>query len=290
MQTDRPPIPARSPPPAPAYSFDRSSGAPDDVAKTSASSSAVASRVQSCRATPGDNGTCRTPYRDFGAPSSPTRAARATRSRRLPKSMSAFVNANASEIRSPVCASSSKSSRCRSGTSASTRTPPPRSARASPSPARPRPSGRAGVRPLGSPCYEDREMVKINIPGDKASVIAPANSFCTMPDGQQLRYNERFEEDYERWKKGQSAALVGTHLKHAPFLSKAEVSNLGALNVFTVEQLADLGGRPLQSLGPQGRKWQQQAVAWLQSAAGTRDATAEAARIAALENEIALLA
>lgn len=141
----------------------------------------------------------------------------------------------------------------------------------------------------GRAVYEDREMVKINIPGAKESVIAPSNSFCTMPDGQQLRYNERFEEDYERWKKGQSAALVGTHLKHAPFLSKAEVSNLGALNVFTVEQLADLGGRPLQSLGPQGRKWQQQAVAWLQSAAGTRDATAEAARIAALENEIALL-
>src|SRR5690606_1300708 len=74
--------------------------------------------------------------------------------------------------------------------------------------------------------------------------------------------------------------------KHAPFLSKSEVLNLNALNVFTVEQLSELGGRPLQSLGPQGRKWQQQALAWLQSAAGTRDATAEAARIAALEDEI----
>jgi len=36
--------------------------------------------------------------------------------------MSAFVNGNASEIRNPVCAGNSTSSRCDSGTSASTRT------------------------------------------------------------------------------------------------------------------------------------------------------------------------
>lgn len=146
------------------------------------------------------------------------------------------------------------------------------------------------TRKAGRAIYEDREMVHIRIPGDKQLTIdAPANSYCTMGDGSKITYADRFPEDYDRWKQGQGAALIGTALKHAPFLSKAEVSNLAGANVFTIEQLADLGGAPLRSLGQSGRKWQQQALAFLKSANGTRDATADAAEKAALLERIAQL-
>ena len=142
----------------------------------------------------------------------------------------------------------------------------------------------------GRAVYDDVEMVHIRIPGDKQlTVDAPANSYCTMADGTQVQYKDRFPEDYDRWKAGQGAAVSGTDLKHAPFLSKAEMMNLKAANVFTIEQLAEMGGAPLRSLGQSGRKWQQQALAFLQAAKGTRDATADAAKIAALQERIAQL-
>lgn len=146
------------------------------------------------------------------------------------------------------------------------------------------------TREIGRAVYDDIEMVHIRIPGDKQLTIdAPANGFCTMFDGTQVRYKDRFPEDYDRWHQGLGAAVVGTPLKHAPFLSKAEVSNLVAANVFTIEQLAEMGGPPLRSLGQSGRKWQQQALAYLKSADGSRDATSEAAEKAALLERIAQL-
>lgn len=146
------------------------------------------------------------------------------------------------------------------------------------------------TRETGRAVYDDIEMVHIRIPGDKQLTIdAPANGFCTMFDGTQTRYKDRFPEDYDRWHQGLGAAVVGTPLKHAPFLSKAEVSNLVAANVFTIEQLAEMGGPPLRSLGQSGRKWQQQALAYLKSADGSRDATADAAEKAALLDRIAIL-
>lgn len=153
----------------------------------------------------------------------------------------------------------------------------------------------AKSREAGRAVFEDRETVSITLPGaSQPSVIAPAASFCTMPEleigqGTQIRYLDRFPEDYERWKDGQSATVAGTHLKHAAFLTKADVSNLTASNVFTIEQLADLGGAQLRNVGINGRKWQQMALAYLESAASTKDATAFAAERAALLEEIELL-
>ena len=96
MQADRPldpcPLPGR---PDRRVQLRAVEGPPVAVANTSASSSAVASRVQSLRASSGDNGTCRTPCATSARPAR-RRQTRETRSRRLPKSMSAFVSANAS--------------------------------------------------------------------------------------------------------------------------------------------------------------------------------------------------
>lgn len=142
----------------------------------------------------------------------------------------------------------------------------------------------------GYAVYEDVDMISINIPGDKQlTITAPADSVCTMPSGDIVAYKDRFPEDYERWKQGQGAAVVGLPLKQCPFLSKAEISMLEGQNIFSVEQLSEMGGAPLRNLGPSGRKWQQQALAFLQTAQGTRDATADAAEKAAMQERIAAL-
>lgn len=152
------------------------------------------------------------------------------------------------------------------------------------------------TREAGYAVYEDVETVSVAIPGDKqTNITAPAHSPVTMLDGTRTTYADRFPEDYERWKKGQGAALVGLPLKQAPFLSKSEVSMLNGQNVFTVEQLAEMGGAPLRSLGQSGRRWQQQALSFLTAARGSRDVTKEAAekaelmaRIEQLENALRL--
>lgn len=142
----------------------------------------------------------------------------------------------------------------------------------------------------GYPVFKDEHFVRVSIPGDKqTNITSRAFGPCTMPDGTRTTYAERFPDDYERFQKGLGAAVSGLHLKHAPFLTKGEVATMAAQNIFTVEQLADLGGQPLRSLGPKGREWQQKAVAFLDAAKGSRDATADAAEIAALKAELAAL-
>lgn len=141
----------------------------------------------------------------------------------------------------------------------------------------------------GYPIFDDVEMCRVTIPGSRETILAPAHSQVTMSPGEVVTYAERFPDDYERFAKGLGSAVSGMPIKEAPFLSKGEVSSLQALNVHTVEQLADMGGSPLKAMGPNGRKWQQSAVEFLARAHENRDAMAVAAEKAELMNRIAAL-
>lgn len=139
----------------------------------------------------------------------------------------------------------------------------------------------------GYPVYAPVDMIKIHIPGSSlTTIVAPVDSPVTMPDSEIVTYAERFPDDYERFKAGKTAAVSGTPLKHLPFLSRGEVEALARSNVYTVETLADLGGAAMKAVGQNGRRWQQQAKAFLESAAGNRDAAAASARIAELEAQL----
>lgn len=144
----------------------------------------------------------------------------------------------------------------------------------------------------GHAVFEDVEMVSIQVPGNSlVNVKAPADSYCTMPDGSNVTYAERFPEDYDRFTKGKDAVVKGIPLKNVPFLTRAEVSTLEAQNVYTVEQLADIGGASMRNLGVNGRQWQQNAQGYLQGAANVSEANAEREakdkRIAELEAKLA---
>jgi hypothetical protein len=56
----------------------------------------------------------------------------------------------------------------------------------------------------------------------------------------------------------------GTPLEHAPFLSAGRRAELRALNIYTVEMLADIEGTELKNLGIGGREMKNQAMAFIE--------------------------
>lgn len=118
----------------------------------------------------------------------------------------------------------------------------------------------------GMPVYKDRVLVDIMMPADRQSKLTvPAESFWQHG----ITYAERFPEQYKRFMAGAGQVVSGTPLHEAPFLTEAQRSSLRALDVYTVQQLAGLEGKPLQNLGVRGREMQQQASAYLERASGT---------------------
>lgn len=147
----------------------------------------------------------------------------------------------------------------------------------------------AATLDAGYAVYDNIETITIRAPANKdCTVVAPVHGMCNM-DGEVVTYADRFPDDYERWKAGQGSAISGMPLKQAPFLDKGDVMTLSGFGVHSVEQLADMGGHPLKTLGMKGRKWQQQALAYLDSARGSKDSLKLAAENADLKARLEAL-
>jgi len=152
---------------------------------------------------------------------------------------------------------------------------------------------KAKSREAGRPVYEDREMVRIRMAGDKlSSIVAPANdqSSITNPHTQRrYTYAELHEGPYEAFKKGQEYRGTGTPLEELTFISAAIRKTLHGFNIYTAEALAALDGTPLQKLGMGGREWKDQAQAYLDRASGTADLSRFAQENADLRAQIEAL-
>lgn len=145
----------------------------------------------------------------------------------------------------------------------------------------------------GRPIYDDREFCEIRSAGNRQTVwVFPAhevwkvqpNDLTGIPD--QITYAMRFNEQYKKFKAGLAQTMSGTPLEEAPFLTQAKRLELKALNVHTLEQLAAIDGQPLKQLGMGGREWKNQAIAYLENAAGTADVTKLAADVAGLRDTL----
>jgi len=83
----------------------------------------------------------------------------------------------------------------------------------------------------GVPKYVDMDFITINIPGNRDLVVhTPVTDF----------YQWRFPLEYEAFKRGKEAAVVGTPLEMWPALQPSQVAELKHQGVRTVEQLATL--------------------------------------------------
>lgn len=85
-------------------------------------------------------------------------------------------------------------------------------------------------REAGRAIYEERDFIRIHVPGDKTSVIYRQ---VTEQDIQ------RFQVRYNKWKSGQSEAVSGTPLSAMPGMTPSKVEEYKFFKVITIEQLAD---------------------------------------------------
>jgi len=131
----------------------------------------------------------------------------------------------------------------------------------------------------GRPIFDEVDYVRIIIPGDKNSIL----------DTQVTEeHKHRFENQYQRFKKNQEQAVSGTPLEVWPQMTVGQVAELKAMNVHTVEQLADMPDQLAQKImGNHGLR--AKAKLFLDAAAGEAGNTKMVAELEKRDNEIKLL-
>lgn len=85
-------------------------------------------------------------------------------------------------------------------------------------------------REAGRAIYEERDFVRIHVPGDKTSVVYREVTEMDI---------QRFQARYAKWKAGQSEAVIGTPLSALPNMTPAKVEEYKYFKIVTIEQLAD---------------------------------------------------
>lgn len=142
--------------------------------------------------------------------------------------------------------------------------------------------------------------------GSKDSVEMKADEFVTLYH-QHARnglipaeWADHFEREYGKWKAGQDVSDLGCSVRAWPGVSKAQVENLIAAGVRTVEDAAAMNETTMRRLGMGAREIKQRASAYLEAreqhkagetiAALRADVEGKEARIESLERRVAELA
>lgn len=113
----------------------------------------------------------------------------------------------------------------------------------------------------GRPVHDDVDMITIRIPGQRDSVVAKAD----------FGYQQRFPRQWAQFKANAEQDISGTQLTEVPWLTPAQIADLKAANIRTVEQLADMSDANAHVfMGFHGLK--QRAQAYLDAAAGAAPA------------------
>lgn len=145
----------------------------------------------------------------------------------------------------------------------------------------------------GRPIYDDIEVVEIHFAANRQTVgVFPAHEVWRHePDPQTgeptpVTYAMRWPDQYQKFKAGAAQTMAGTPLEELPFLTQAKRYELKALNIYTAEQLASIGGPNLKNLGLDGQELQIKAKAYLDNANGSANVTKLASENARLQAQI----
>lgn len=82
----------------------------------------------------------------------------------------------------------------------------------------------------GRPIFDEMDLIKILTPGSRDSFVGLATE----------QYQQRFPQQWARYKAGQAQDVSGTPLNLLPWLSMAQVAEFEAVGCKTVEQLAGM--------------------------------------------------
>lgn len=110
----------------------------------------------------------------------------------------------------------------------------------------------------GRPIYKQVEMVRILFPGDNTKTKIGKATDGNPP------YRERFQRQYEAFLKQQEVVQDGTPIEHWPPITKAQALELKAMNIHTVEMLANVADVNLKWMG--ARQLRENAKSWLSEA------------------------
>jgi hypothetical protein len=134
----------------------------------------------------------------------------------------------------------------------------------------------------GRPIFEDREFVRILIPGDNKTII---ERHASDEDKQ------RFALEYARFKNGMKELdqMGGTPLSQWPAISRSMLKEFAYFNIHTVEQLAGLSDIGKQSFGMGASEWSAKAKAYLETAGNSAAVEKYAAENETLRRDMDLL-
>lgn len=114
----------------------------------------------------------------------------------------------------------------------------------------------------GRKCFTEQEYIRIMVPGDRTNVVErPVQVTGILPTDDRMR----FAKQYERFKTKQAQTPhEGTPLTLWPQIPPTLAEELKFINIFTVEQLADLADTYVSKL-PMGQQWKQKAAQFVQA-------------------------
>lgn len=131
----------------------------------------------------------------------------------------------------------------------------------------------------GRPIFDEVDFIRIIIPGDKNNVV---DTKVTE------EHKMRFEKQFERFKKNQEQATTGTPLEVWPQMTVGQVAELKAINIHTVEQLAEVPDNLAQKIMG-SHALRAKAKQFLESAAGEAANSKMAAELEKRDIELAAL-
>ena len=113
----------------------------------------------------------------------------------------------------------------------------------------------------GRPIHDDVDLITIRVPGQRDSVVHRVN----------YTHQQRFPRQWAAFKNNSEQLGSGTQLSEVPWLTPAQIADLKASNISTVEQLAEMADANAHVfMGFHGLK--QRAQAYLDAAAGAAPA------------------
>jgi len=122
----------------------------------------------------------------------------------------------------------------------------------------------------GRPIFNDQEIVRVRFPGSDACYVFPATAKASgwisdplTGEMTQITYAEKFRKQYLQFKERATQTKSGTLLDYVPFLTESKRAELKALNIYTLEALAEVDGQPLKNLGMHGRDLKNKATEYI---------------------------
>ena len=114
----------------------------------------------------------------------------------------------------------------------------------------------------GRKCFREREYVKIMVPGDRHNIVdRPVQKTGIMPTDDAMRFPRQYQRFQQR---ATQQAHDGTPLSLWTTIPSALAEELKFLNIFTVEQLANLADTHVAKIHG-GPSWKQKAADFVQA-------------------------